>query len=468
MSEPKEAGKKRSKKAWVWPIVIIAALLVVGVLLKALGVIGKDTGIKVAVDKVAARNITEVVSASGKIYPEIEVKVSSDVSGEITNLYVQEGDTVKKGQVLARIYADIYNSSRQQQAAIVSQQEASVENAKASIASYKAQMDQTDAAYNRQKKLLEEKVISRSEYETAQSQFLTAQANYNAALQTIRSSQAGVISAQASLTEADKNLSRTVIVAPMDGLISLLSVKKGERVVGVAQMAGTELMRVADMSVIEVQVDVGENDIPKVRLGDSALVEVDAYNNRKFRGVVTQIANGNANASQTTTTTASTDVTNYKVHIRLTPDSYKDLIVPGKSFPFRPGMSASADIQTRRRDHVLAVPILSVTTSPFDNDSAKARAVQEKEMAASKGEDAEPSQADDQMEVVFVVHTDTVRKVQVTTGIQDNDYIEVLSGLAAGDTVVSAPFNAISKALKNGTKINITPKDKLFETTTNK
>jgi HlyD family secretion protein len=419
----------------------------------------------VAIDKVAPRNITEVVSASGKIYPEIEVKVSSDVSGEITNLYVQEGDTVKKGQVLARIYADIYNSSRQQQAAVVSQQQASVENAKATIASYKAQLDQTEAAFNRQKRLLDEKVISRSEYETAQSQFLTAQANYNAALQTVRSSQAGVVSAQASLTEADKNLSRTIIVAPMDGLISLLSVKMGERVVGVAQMAGTELMRVADMSVIEVQVDVGENDIPKVRVGDSALVEVDAYNNRKFRGVVTQIANGNANASQSATgATASTDVTNYKVHVRLIADSYKDLIVPGKSFPFRPGMSASADIQTRRRDNALAVPILSVTTSPWDSDSAKARAVQQKELAASRGDDVDPSQTDDQMEVVFVVHADTVRKVRVTTGIQDNDYIEVLSGLSAGDTVVSAPFNAISKALKNGTKISVTPKDKLFET----
>jgi HlyD family secretion protein len=465
MSVSKEVRKKANGRAWIWPVAIIVALLLIGLLLKALGVIDKDEGVRVAVDKVTPRNITEIVSASGKIYPEIEVKVSSDVSGEITDLYVQEGDTVKKGQVLARIYADIYSSSRQQAAAIVSQQQASVGNAKASIASYKAQMDQTEAAFDRQKKLLNEKVISRSEYETAESQFLSAQANYNAALQTIRSGQAGVISAQASLSEADKNLSRTIIVAPMDGLVSLLSVKKGERVVGVAQMAGTELMRVADMSVIEVQVDVGENDIPKVRLGDSAMVEVDAYNNRKFRAVVTQIANGNANASQTTTTTtANTDVTNYKVHVRLMPDSYKDLIVSGKSFPFRPGMSASADIQTRRRDHVLAVPILSVTTSPWDNDSAKARAAEQKELAASRGEEVTPSQAEDQMEVVFVVHADTVRKERVTTGIQDNDYIEVLSGLTQDDTVVSAPFNAISKALKNGTKIKVTPKDKLFET----
>lgn len=464
MSEQKDAGKKSNTKVWLWPLLIIVGIVLIFFALKALGVMGKDEGVKVAIDRVAPRNITEVVSASGKVYPEVEVKVSSDVSGEITDLYVQEGDTVRRGQVLARIYADIYSSSRQQAAAVVNQQEATVENAKANIASYKAQMDQTESAYNRQKKLLEEKVISRSEYETAESQYLSAQAAYNAALQTVRSGQAAVSSAQASLTEADKNLSRTVIVSPMEGIISLLSVKKGERVVGVAQMAGTELMRVADMSVIEVQVDVGENDIPKVRLGDSALVEVDAYSNRKFGGIVTQIANGNANASQTTTTTSNTDVTNYKVHIRLIPADYKDLIVLGKAFPFRPGMSASADIQTRRRDNVLAVPILSVTTSQNENDSVKARAAEEKELAASRGEDVSAStQASDQVEVVYVVRGDTVRKVSVTTGIQDNDYIEVLSGLSKGDTVVSAPFNAISKALKSGTKIKITPKDKLFE-----
>ena len=453
------------KKVLLWILIIIGSLVLVGFVLKGMGVIGKTEGVKVAVDKVTSRDITEVVNASGKIYPEIEVKVSSDVSGEITDLFVQEGDTVKKGQVVARIYADIYNSSRQRASAIVSQQQATVENAKASIASYKAQMDQTEAAFNRQKKLLDEKVISRSEYETAESQFLTAQANYNAAIQNVRSGQAGVISAQASLTEADKDLSRTIIVAPMNGLISLLNVKKGERVVGTAQMAGTEMMRVADMSIIEVQVDVGENDITKVHLGDSALVEVDAYNNRKFKGVVTQIANGNANASQTNASaTSSTDVTNYKVHVRLAPDSYKDLISPGKYFPFRPVMNASADIQTRRRVNVLAVPILAVTVSQWDSDSAKVKAAQQKELAAARGEDASASAADDQMEIVYVVHADTVHKVRVTTGIQDNDFIEILSGIGPRDTVVTAPFNAISKELKNGTKIQITPKDKLFET----
>lgn len=452
------------KKFWVWTLIIVAVLVIAFVVVKV--ITGDDKGVKVAVDKVGYRNVTEVVSASGKVYPEIEVKIASDVSGEITDLYVKEGDTVKRGQVVARIYADIYNSTREQREAMVNQQEASVDNSKAAIASYKAQLDQAEAAFNREKTLLDEKVVSRSEFETAQSQYLTAQANYNAALQTVRSGQAAVISARASLTEADKDLSRTVIVAPMDGIISLLDVKKGERVVGYAQMAGTEMMRVADMSAIEVQVDVGENDIPKVRIGDSALVEVDAYNNRKFQGIVTQIANGNANASSGTTTSApttSTDVTNYKVHIRLVPDSYKDLVIPHKSFPFRPGMSASADIETQSKTHVMTVPILSVTTATQESDSAKTRAAEQKELAAARGDETASATPDDQMEVVFMVHGDTVRRVTVTTGIQDNDYIEVLSGLNPGDTVVSAPFNAISKLLKNGTKIKVTPKDKLFE-----
>jgi HlyD family secretion protein len=449
------------KKILLWLLGSLLGILVLYLILLATGVIKNGPkAVLVAVERVGARNITEEVSASGKIYPEIEVKVSSDVSGEITDLYVKEGDTVKRGQIVARIYADIYNSSRQRAAAIVNQQEATVENAKASIASYKAQLDQAESAYNRQKKLLEEKVISKSEYETAQSQYLSAQANYNAALQNVRSGQAGIISAQASLTEADKDLSRTIIVAPMDGTISLLNVKKGERVVGTAQMAGTEMMRVANMNVMEVQVDVGENDIPKVRLGDSALVQVDAYNNRKFRGVVTQIANANPASS---TSASTTDVTNYKVHVRLMPDSYQDLVVKGKAFPFRPGMNANAQIQTRQRDSVLAVPIISVTTGQPDNDSAQAKAEQRKALAASRGDDASTASGD-LVEVVFLVHRDTVRRVQVTTGIQDNDYIEITSGVQAGDTVVSEPFNAISKLLKNGTKISITPKEKLFET----
>ncbi len=449
------------KKIMLWLLVILLGFLVIYGVLSVTGVISSGPkGVLVAVEKVGTRNITEEVSASGKIYPEIEVKVSPDVSGEITDLYVKEGDTVKRGQIIARIYADIYNSSRQKAAAIVNQQEATAENAKASIASYKALMDQAESAYNRQKKLLEEKVISKSEYETAESQYLSAQANYNAALQNVRSGQAGIISAQASLTEADKDLSRTIIVAPMDGIISLLSVKKGERVVGTAQMAGTDMMRVANMGVMEVQVDVGENDIPKVRLGDSSLVQVDAYNSRKFKGVVTQIANANPG---NTTTSSSTDVTNYKVHVRLMPESYQDLIVPGKAFPFRPGMNANAQIQTRHRDSVLAVPIISVTTAQPEGDSALAKAEQRKALAASKGDDVS-SAAGDLVEVVFLVHGDMVRKVQVTTGIQDNDYIEITSGVRAGDTVVSEPFNAISKLLKNGTKISITPKEKLFET----
>lgn len=450
------------RKKVLWIIIMVIGLILLIFLLK--GGFSKDNGVKVAVDKVTMRDITELVTASGKVYPEVEVKVSPDISGEIIELYVQEGDSVNKGQILARIYADIYSSSKDRAAAAVSQQQAMTENARATIEANKAQVAQTEAAYIRQKKLVEEKVISRSEFETAESQYRSAVANYNAALQNVQSNVAAVSSAQAGLTEANKNLSRTIILAPMSGVVSLLNVKKGERVVGTAQMAGTEMMRVADISVMEAQVDVGENDITKVHLGDSATVEVDAYNYRKFKGIVTQIANGNANASQTTTTsTSSTDVTNYKVHIRLIPESYKDLIGRGrKAFPFRPGMSASADIQTRKKSGSVSVPILAVTTRESDAD--KAKAAEKKELDKAKGDEDKSSNSNDLQEVVFVLQPDnTVKKVKVITGIQDNEFIEVTTGLKIGETVVSAPFNEISKMLKDGTKVNVTSKDKLFD-----
>ena len=248
-------------------------------------------GIKVTAEKATVHNITEIVTASGKVFPEIEVKVSPDISGEIVELNVEEGDTVKRGQVLAKIYADIYASQRDMAAADVTRTEALVSNANAQLDALKATLDQTEATYNRQKTLLDQKVISQSEFEQAQQAYLSAKANYNAALQNISANRAAVQSSIASLNRASKDVSRTTIVAPMDGVVSLLAVKKGERVVGTAQMAGTEMMRIADLGSIEAQVDVGENDIPKVKLGDTALVEVDAFNNRKFKGVVYKIAN---------------------------------------------------------------------------------------------------------------------------------------------------------------------------------
>ncbi|MEO5500102.1 MAG: efflux RND transporter periplasmic adaptor subunit, partial [Ginsengibacter sp.] len=348
-----------------WVIFGLVGLIVLLIILKKTGVIGKEDGIKVTAEKVATRTIIETVNASGKVYPEVEVKLSPDISGEIVELNVEEGDSVKKGQVLARIYGDIYATQRDQAAAIVSQQQAQVANASASLNALQAQLDQAKKTYDMQKQLYDQKVISRSEFNTADAAYKTAQANLNAAKQGIRGSQAGVQSARAGLEKANKDISRATLEAPMSGVVSLLSVKKGERVVGSSMMAGTEMMRIADMSKIEVRVDVGENDIPKVHLGDSALIEVDAFNNRKFKGVVTQIASSNNGAaSQASLSNSTTDVTNYKVFIRIDPSSYQDLIDPTKkkNFPFRPGMSASADIQTKSHKNVLSIPINAVTT----------------------------------------------------------------------------------------------------------
>jgi HlyD family secretion protein len=451
------------KKTWI----VIISLCVVIVLLLGLkqgGVLGKDEGVKVATEKVTRRTITETVNASGKVYPEIEVKVSPDISGEIVELNVIEGDSVRRGTVLAKIYADIYTTQRDQASAIVTQEEARVENARAQLPGLKAAMDFAKRNFERQQQLLKEKVISRAEFEQAQNSLQTAEANYNAAVETIRGGQAGVASAQASLQRANKDLSRTSVLAPMDGVVSLLNVKKGERVVGNSMMAGTEMMRIADMSKIEVRVDVGENDIPKVSLGDSALVEVDAYNNRKFKGIVTQIASSSVLAAQQTEASATSDVTNYKVYIRLLPSSYQDLIDPSrpKNFPFRPGMSASADIQTKTKTNVLAVPINAVTTREKGSDKPTGDKEEDKQETGLQ-ETEKSTLSSDLDEVVFILQKDgTVKKQIVKTDIQDINYIEVAEGMTEGAEVIAAPYNVISKTLKEGMKVKVVPREQLF------
>jgi HlyD family secretion protein len=457
------------KKRWIWIGVGLLLLIVALLGLKAAGVIGKEESTKVSVEKVVKRSITEVVTASGKVYPEVEVKISPDISGEIVELTVQEGDSVLKGQLLARIYADIYATQRDQAAAGVTQQQAQVQNASASLESFKARLEQTEKQYKRQKQLFDDKVISRLEFEQAESAYLTAKADYNAAQQSIRSGQAGVQSARASLERAQKDLGRTSVLAPMNGVVSLLNVKKGERVVGNSMMAGTEMMRVADMRVIEVRVDVGENDIPKVKIGDTAVVEVDAYSKRKFKGIVTQIASTNRGVGGSTQV-SSTDVTNYEVRIRLDPSSYQDLFDPSrpKSFPFRPGMSASADIQTKTHADVLSVPINAVTTRD-KSDTGKIAMTEKKAKKVetpsnSNNSDEARGDIEDLEEVVFVMQKDgTVKRIKVRTDIQDMSHIEVLSGVKEGDEVVTGPYTVVSKMLRDGMKVKVVPKEELFE-----
>lgn len=454
---------KKKKLLWITLALVIVVLGLLG--LKGAGVIGKEEGLKVATEKAELRTIIETVNASGKVYPEIEVKVSPDISGEIVDLQVKEGDSVRRGQVLAKIYADIYSTQRNQAAAEVNRQQAMVDNSKAQMASLESALELARNTYNRQKQLQAESVISKAELEQAQNSFLTAQANLNAAKQNIRSGEAGIAGSRASLERANKDLSRTAVLAPMSGVVSLLNVKAGERVVGNSMMAGTEMMRIADMSIIEVQVEVGENDIPKVKLGDSALVEIDAYNNRKFKGLVTQIASSNTTASAAAST--SNDVTNYKVHIRLLRESYADLFDRSRprNFPFRPGMNASADIQTRTKANVLSTSINAVTTREKGTDKVVGNDKDKEDRNKEKGaQEDTKSTSTDLDEVVFVLQKDgTVKKFVVKTGIQDINNIEVTQGLKAGDEIVVAPYNIISKTLKDGTKVKVVPKDKLFE-----
>lgn len=457
------------KKNWKRILLIAGIIILIAIAGKMLAG-NSDKGEKVAVEKVIRRTIIESVTASGNIYPEVEVKISPDISGEITELNVEEGDSVKKGQVLARIFADIYALQRDQAASQVGQTQATVANSQAALEATKASLEQAKQAYDRNKKLYDDKVISQAEFEQFETTYRSAQANYNAALQNIKGLQANVIAAQTGLTRANKDLGRTTLVAPMSGVISSLKVKRGERVAGNSFNIGTEMMTVADMSVMEVRVDVGENDIVKVNIGDSADVELDAYNNRKFAGIVTQIASSTKTSGLTSS--VSNEVTNYEVRIRLNRDSYKDLIDPTKpkKFPFRPGMNASADIKTKRKDNVIAAPITAVNARVKGSDQSIADKKKEsavgKENENENGDNAGTSSSisDELEEVVFVLQADgSVKKVVVKSGIQDINYIEILSGLKGGEEVVTGPYNAISKTLKDGMKVKVVPKDKLFE-----
>ena len=444
-------------KKLIWTLGGLLVVIVLLVSLKKAGVIGKEQGEEVTTEKVQLRTITESVNASGKVYPEIEVKVSPDISGEIVNLFVEEGDKVTKGQVLAKIYADIYSTQKDQASANVNQSQAQYENIKASIGGLKAVYENTKTTYDRFKKLLDDKIVSKAEFEQTEQNYRSAESSYLGALQTIKSGAAQIQGVRAQLSRAEKDLARTTITAPMDGIVSSMSVKKGERVVGTAQMAGTEMMRVADMKSIEVRVDVGENDITKVKIGDTALVEVDAYNKRKFKGIVYKIANP---VTASSLTSSSTDVSNYKVHIRLEPSSYADLIQENSKFPFRPGMTASADIQTKSKRNVVSIPLNAVTTRDKEGNG------KETKVSASTSENngnANASKEEELNEVVFVLQKDNkVKMVKVKTDIQDLNYIEV-SGLKVGDEVITGPYSTVSKLLKEGTLVKVVTKEKLYE-----
>ncbi len=408
----------------------------------------RDRGEEVETSVVKHRTIKELVSASGKIFPEKEVVISSDVSGEVVLLPVEEGDSVKAGDLLAKIDPEAYESAVERGRAAVNTAKSqlaiarsNLENAKAQKAQVEAQYHNAKRIYDRNKQLHDDGVISEAEYEKSMADLETAQANVNASDASIRSAEENIKanefsikSAEASLKELQTSLKRTNIYAPVDGIISRLPIEEGERVVGTIQMTGTEMMRIANLSIMEVQVDVSENDILKVALGDSASIEVDAYLDRKFGGTVTEIANS-ASTVGTAAALTTDQVTNFVVKIRMDQNSYQDLITPVQPFPFRPGMSASVEINTHSLENVLSIPIIAVTTRDINEDEDK---------------DDLRSNEEDLLEVVFKCSGDTLDMVEVETGIQDDMYIYIKKGLKAGEEVVSGPYSVVARKLEEG------------------
>ena len=405
---------------------------------------GKKDLTLVSAEKAENRTIIEVVSANGKIRPETEVKISSDVSGEIVELYVAEGDSVRKGQPLLEINPEILVTSFDAATAQYNNAMASLAGTKARLEQSKAQMARSDADFKRQSSLHDKKAISEAEFETARANYEVAKSELSAAEQNVRAAQYGVDNAKAGMSQASKNLSRTKIYAPVSGTVSLLAVEKGERVVGVAQMSGTELLRIANLTEMQAVVEVNENEIVRLTLGDTALIEVDAYPNQKFKGIVTQMANS-PKTSSATAQLSTDEVTKFEVKIRMLRSSYEHLekkLAKGQS-PFRPGMSATVKIQTETQRNALSVPIQSVTAK-LDTLSGN-------------------SSEETFKEYVFVIKGDTVEMRSIKTDIQDNRYIVVKEGLKVGEEIVEGPYGAVSKTLKSGSKIKVVSKEILFE-----
>jgi HlyD family secretion protein len=457
---------KKKKKIWIIVIIVVGIIVILAVA-KMTGIIGKKASLKIATEKVEKRTIIETVSASGKIQPEVEVKISPDVSGEVVELNVKEGDKVKKGDLLAKINPDIYISSLDRMVATLNAQKASQSNASARLAQVKAQYVNAQASFDRNDDLFKKGVISQSEYDAAKAAYEVAKQEVKAAEESFNAAQYTVASYQASVKEASDNLHKTSIFAPVDGTISKLNVEKGERVVGTTQFAGTEIMRIADLNEMEVNVSVNENDIVRVNLNDTALVEVDAYLNRKFKGIVTEIAN----TANSTTGVTTDQVTNFEVKIRILRSSYEDLIPKDRPdlSPFRPGMSATVDIQTETVVNVLSLPIQSVTTrqDTTKKDEMKPKDKDEPEGITKIEGDHEVITAKDKKgevvdEYVFIYSEGKVKMQKVKSGIQDNLYIQIKEGLKTGDEVVSAPYTAINRKLKNGDKVEKVDKKDLF------
>jgi HlyD family secretion protein len=438
-----------TKKKIIWILIIIVAIVLIGgVIAKKKGLIGKTEETKVATEKVTKRTIVEVVSANGKIAPEVEVKLSPDVSGEIIELYIKEGELVKAGQLLAKINPEIYISNYDRTIAGLNTSQANLANSKARLAQVKSQFINAKSSFERNEKLHKQQTISDSEYENSKANFDVALAEVEAAEESVKAAAFNVKSAEAGVKESKENLSKTSIYAPVGGTISKLNIEKGERVAGASQFgSGSEILRIANLQTMEVSVSVNENDIVRVTLNDTALVEVDAYQNRKFKGIVTEIS-----TSANTVGVSADQVTNFDVKIRILPESYKDLIKPDKpnDSPFRPGMSATVDIRTESVLNTLTLPIQAVTTRA---DSTQAAAPKPEQEQSSQNDDKNKKKIEVAQEYVFVYDKGIAKMVKVKTGIQDNTYIQIIEGLKDGQEVITAPYRAVSKKLKDGDKV---------------
>lgn len=449
-------------KTGQWLAVALVVLLVFALVGKKAGWIGQGELTKIAAEKAENRTIVESVLANGKIQPEVEVKLSSEISGEIIGLYVKEGDSVRKGQLLAKVNPELI-------LAALDRNEAAINNARAQLASARARLNQLKAtfdnnikpAYDRNTKLFKDQVISQAEFEASKASYEAFLQDLEAGRQTIVAAEFTVKSAEATQKESREQLTRTNIYAPIDGIVTKLSVEVGERVVGTIQMAGTEMIRIANLNRMEAQVDVSESDVVRVKLGDSVLIDVDAYPGRQFKGIVREIAN----SSNSSIMGAADQVTNFAVKISLLNESYADL-TEKRGYPFRPGMSSSVEILTNRVEGTLSVPITSVTVRAFDEKGKikKKRNADKSAEADEEDEDAKDKtdSKEELREVVFVFENGEVKAKEVKTGIQDDRYIQILSGLQAGEEVVVAPFSAISKKLKDGEKVQKVKKDDLF------
>lgn len=436
---------------------IVIALLAIGVYS---GVIGGDKSEKVTTEKAAGRKVVETVTASGKIQPETEVKLSAEVSGEVTELLVKEGDVVKKGQLLVKVRPDVLKSGYDRAIASNSSQKANVAAAQQMLQQNQANFVNAEATYKRNVELFNKKVISASEFDAAKANYFTAKTNLGRSKEDVTAAKFQLAQTGANVQEASANLAKATIFAPVDGVVSKLSVELGDRILGTIQNAGTEIMRISNLSSMEVNVDVNENDINRVKVGDSASIEVDAFADKKFKGVVTEIASSSKDVGSTTSTVDQ--VTNFNVKVRILAESYSNITGGAKDLPspFRPGLSATVDIESETVNG-LSVPIQSVFTTDKSKSGDKDKKTQDNQETADK----QKSKLTDKKvkQYVYLYQKDqTVKQAEVTTGIQNDQFIIIKSGLKAGQEVVTGPYSAIQNKLKDGMKVKKVAKDQLF------